>query len=537
MNLKEKLNNRGITLIALVITIVLLILAGVSIAMLTGENGILTQAQNAKESTENAGEEEKIKLAAMAAIGESLGGDIEQGHLEEELDNYFGSDGYEITPGENNGEDGFIVTIDESGNQYFVDKDGNVSQMVAGPSVTHTISPEGQVAEGDKITITITATATEGSITEIIKPDGSSVKNVTETTYEVTENGDYKFIVKQSNGGTTTHTVTITTGIEVEKFSDIYTETKEYTKDGQTAWIPEGFAVGVSSKIDDISEGLVITDKIDENHKSIGNEFVWIPVATAVSDTEADGTTNKAMAIQQEDGNYRGLLYNFDADGSEVQSKCTTTTSSYREPDILTSYDNSTSNNNGLFTKESLQSEYNKMIESVKIYHGFYVGRYELGLDGSNNPTSKKDGNGVETADAGSSSLGNWYGLYSKSKEYAKESDNKSTVSSMLWGNQYDAMLNWMQENGENVYQSNSSKTNDSYDTGSEENDFTKNVFDLYGCHYEWTLEAYDSGYRVFRGGSGSNIYAPSNRDYRDPIIHYSNKSTRLTLYVALDTE
>ena len=41
-------NNKGITLIALVITIiVLLILAGVSIAMLTGENGILHQAQNA----------------------------------------------------------------------------------------------------------------------------------------------------------------------------------------------------------------------------------------------------------------------------------------------------------------------------------------------------------------------------------------------------------------------------------------------------------------------------------------------------------
>ena len=534
----KKLRNKGITLIALVITIiVLLILAGVSIAMLTGENGILTQARNAKEATENAEEEEKIRLAAMAAIGESLGGDIEQGHLEEELDNYFGSDGYEITPGENNGEDGFIVTIDESGNQYFVDKDGNVSQMVAGPSVTHTISPEGQVAEGDKITITITATATEGSITEIIKPDGSSVKNVTETTYEVTENGDYKFIVKQSNGGSTTYTVTITTGIEVEKFSDIYTETKEYTKDGQTAWIPEGFAVGVSSKIDDISEGLVITDKIDENHKSIGNEFVWIPVATAVSDTEANGTTNKAMAIQQEDGNYRGLLYNFNADGSEVQSKCTTTTSSYREPDILTTYDNSTGNNNGLFTKESLQSEYNKMIESVKIYHGFYVGRYELGLDGSNNPTSRKDGNGVETADAGSSSLKNWYGLYSKSKEYAKESDNKSTVSSMLWGSQYDAMMNWMQENGENVYQGDSSKTNGSSATGSEENDLIKNVFDLYGCHYEWTLEAIRSSNRVRRGGYSGGYSAPSNRDDVDPTSSGSYYSTRLTLYVALDTE
>ena len=54
------LKEKGITLIALVITIiVLLILAGVSIAMLTGENGILTQAQRAKNETEEARVEEE----------------------------------------------------------------------------------------------------------------------------------------------------------------------------------------------------------------------------------------------------------------------------------------------------------------------------------------------------------------------------------------------------------------------------------------------------------------------------------------------
>ena len=48
--LKEK--EKGITLIALVITIiVLLILAGVSIAMLTGDNGIITRANEASEKT------------------------------------------------------------------------------------------------------------------------------------------------------------------------------------------------------------------------------------------------------------------------------------------------------------------------------------------------------------------------------------------------------------------------------------------------------------------------------------------------------
>ena len=58
--MKEK---NGITLIALVITIiVLLILAGVSIAMLTGENGILNQAQRAKNNTEEAKKEEESIL-------------------------------------------------------------------------------------------------------------------------------------------------------------------------------------------------------------------------------------------------------------------------------------------------------------------------------------------------------------------------------------------------------------------------------------------------------------------------------------------
>lgn len=64
-------NQKGITLIALVITIiVLLILAGVSIAMLTGENGILNQATNSKTETTKAEAVEKINLALNAVKSE-----------------------------------------------------------------------------------------------------------------------------------------------------------------------------------------------------------------------------------------------------------------------------------------------------------------------------------------------------------------------------------------------------------------------------------------------------------------------------------
>ena len=62
-------NFKGITLLALVVTIVvLLILAGVTIATLTGDNGLITRAQEAKDKTEQAEKEEKEKLGDMEDI-------------------------------------------------------------------------------------------------------------------------------------------------------------------------------------------------------------------------------------------------------------------------------------------------------------------------------------------------------------------------------------------------------------------------------------------------------------------------------------
>ena len=180
---------------------------------------------------------------------------------------------------------------------------------------------------------------------------------------------------------------------EPAKVGEIVTgSNKKYTEGGETAVIPVGF--GIVPGLNDISEGLVITDHFNETTgESDGNEFVWIPVLTAVSPSEAEGTTNKAMAVNlgtEENPQYRGLLYNFTNTGSEVKSGCTTTTSSYREPDIVSSYDNNTTYNNGLFTKDSLQSDYNNMIKSVSLNHGFYVSRYEMSLDTNKNAQSKK---------------------------------------------------------------------------------------------------------------------------------------------------
>ena len=84
--LKKREYTRGITLIALVITIiVLLILAGVSIATLTGKNGILTKANDAKIGTTAGEEKEQIGLAYNAARSDKMSNGKKEAITAEEL--------------------------------------------------------------------------------------------------------------------------------------------------------------------------------------------------------------------------------------------------------------------------------------------------------------------------------------------------------------------------------------------------------------------------------------------------------------------
>lgn len=67
----KRYNNKGITLIALVITIiVLLILAGVSIGMLTGDNSILTNASKARKENALSSVKEQVLMAINTAYTE-----------------------------------------------------------------------------------------------------------------------------------------------------------------------------------------------------------------------------------------------------------------------------------------------------------------------------------------------------------------------------------------------------------------------------------------------------------------------------------
>ena len=154
----KKTKQNGITLIALVITIiVLLILAGVTIATLTGENGILTRANDAKTSTEIASEKERIELAVVSVYAEDQKGEIDIDKLRTELGNYFEDGKYQVEEGTNeDGTEGYVVTItenDPNGRKYFVDKDGNVTD--------YTVKEPAKPTEGTGTTFTMGVGAIE----------------------------------------------------------------------------------------------------------------------------------------------------------------------------------------------------------------------------------------------------------------------------------------------------------------------------------------------------------------------------------------
>ena len=133
---------KGITLIALVITIiVLLILAGVSIAMLTGQNGILTQANNAKNETELASAKEKVELAVIGAISQTRDGTLTVGKLRTELANYGGT-----VEGNT-----FPVTATVDGKSFTVNDKGNVELAGEKQPVTREGIEVGDYVNGIKV--------------------------------------------------------------------------------------------------------------------------------------------------------------------------------------------------------------------------------------------------------------------------------------------------------------------------------------------------------------------------------------------------
>lgn len=114
---------KGITLISLVVTvIVLLLLAGISVSMLTGENGLILNAGNAKEQTELEKEKELIETVVMKTINKGKFGILKQENLQKRLDNAFGEEKKAKVYEEEDGN--FPVLVENR--LYNVDKDGKV---------------------------------------------------------------------------------------------------------------------------------------------------------------------------------------------------------------------------------------------------------------------------------------------------------------------------------------------------------------------------------------------------------------------------
>ena len=119
--LESKNIENGITLIALVITIiVVLILAGVSISMLTGQNGILTQASNAKKANDVSTTEEKVKLIESTAKMQAETGPLDADNLVEEITTNYGGNATKT-------ENGFPITAEIDGQKFEINSNGSIA--------------------------------------------------------------------------------------------------------------------------------------------------------------------------------------------------------------------------------------------------------------------------------------------------------------------------------------------------------------------------------------------------------------------------
>ena len=322
----------------------------------------------------------------------------------------------------------------------------------------------------------------------------------------------------------------------------------EYTdSENATVTIPKGFKVSDVAKTEDtdgeqtVSTGLVIQD-------ANGNEFVWVPVNYTATGTLDD------------DGLDSGFKNTF---------KRSTTDSSYTEP-YASGY-----GENGVEEK----SDYLKMMQSVQLNKGFYIGRYEAGTTEPRTSSTTTSSTVVVKRDAypyiyvkwgdAINTVGEEGAVYLSKNMYSAneigatstlcygvqwdaamkfvEDSTHSTSNSTNWGNYYDNAWNitrttasYSEDDGESYTPITSNKEKTSSEsflltTGASDSFKAKNIFDLAGNVYEWTMEADSSTGRVCRGGryggNGSD-YPASCRSSHDPTISDYDFGFRSALYL-----
>ena len=299
--------------------------------------------------------------------------------------------------------------------------------------------------------------------------------------------------------------------------------------------IPAGYYYVGGTK----AKGLVISDAEADNEKYKGqenvgkdlqgNQWVWVPVETPSSlyttvdagVTLAGSTgvkTTKYTNSEIISGKKRGLPGSTD----------------YREPDLVTYYDNDTNAKTAGFSSlanmaETMVSEYEEMIASLEKYKGFYIGRYELTANGEKTGATQTNVN--------------WYTLYKNCTTLASGTKVKTR---MIWGLQWDATCNWL-SNSDPAYSITNSSTWGNYsdntadghgskqNTGFSESWKANNIYDFAGNCDEWTQEANSTINRAYRGGryDFDGSYSPaSNRSLSNPPFTFSLIGARPTLYL-----
>lgn len=256
---------------------------------------------------------------------------------------------------------------------------------------------------------------------------------------------------------------------------------------------------------------------------------------------------------------FEGLLYNFSGTTSSRNTGAGLGKNSYREPALITGTNNTSwvytigSQNDAVnYTKlseiginsatqmgEYLNNRYTEMVESVKKYGGFYVGRYETSLyteEGANstNGTVVKSVIGQTPM-----AIVDWYKMYlSQDSNYEKNPyhTSASVTSSMITGSQWDAMLNYILKGAdkEKVTAVTGNHTGTREETGEFGSDIMSNIFDLSSNVREWTTEGYSSVYRINRGGdySATGVIPASNRNGNIPTGTGGYIGSRLSLYI-----
>lgn len=262
--------------------------------------------------------------------------------------------------------------------------------------------------------------------------------------------------------------------------------------------IPDGFYYVGGTK----DTGVIISDSPDDENKGDdktaseydGNQFVWVPVENPDALFETSETGVQLNGVTTTTNVYSKLTIR---SGDSYTAGIPGETSKVREPDVLSSYDTSSSYYSILnfgSTKEmadSFVAEYKAMADSIKKYNGFYIGRYEL-TGSVDSPTEKKGASLTNT---------NWYNLYKACQNVVQGKDN--VKSTMIYGVQWDAVCSWLKQSGFDTDSNSSSWGNYSsrskIDTGSDTKYEAKGIFDLAGNCIEWTQEAYSTHYRVSR--------------------------------------